>query len=172
MIILSNIEQKTLRSFLGEYNVEFVVRRFEPNDIKSLANLEKECFSRPWSEESLLTEFSKRNLFCFVAISLQNSKIIGYIGCYYVLDECYITNLAVSSLVRGQGTGRALVEEVLKEAMQRNFAFVTLEVRASNIVAINLYKRLGFKEQGMRKAYYSNPTEDAILMTKFFRCGE
>ena len=68
--------------------------------------------------------------------------------------------------------GSTLVERVLKEAMQRNFAFVTLEVRASNIVAINLYKRLGFKEQGMRKAYYSNPTEDAILMTKFFRCGE
>lgn len=152
--------------------MEFVVRKFEPNDIKSLANLEKECFSRPWSEESILTEFSKQNSFCFVAISSQSLKIIGYIGCYYVLDECYITNLAVSSLARDQGVGSTLVEKVLKEAEQRNFAFVTLEVRASNIVAINLYKRLGFKAQGMRKAYYSNPTEDAILMTKFFRCGE
>ena len=161
-----------LRSFLGEYSVEFSIRRFEPSDTKSLANLEKECFSRPWSEESLLTEFSKRNSFCFVAIAIQNSNIIGYIGCYYVLDECYITNLAVSSLARGQGVGSTLVEKVLKEAMQRNFAFVTLEVRISNIVAIKLYKRLGFKEQGMRRAYYSDPTEDAILMTKFFRCGE
>lgn len=152
--------------------MEFVVRRFKIKDIKSLGDLEKECFSRPWSEESLLTEFSKQNSFCFVAITPQNSKIIGYIGCYSVLDECYITNLAVSHLARGQGVGSTLVERVLKEAMQRNFAFVTLEVRTSNVVAINLYKHAGFKEQGIRKAYYSNPTENAILMTKFFRCGE
>lgn len=172
MIILSNIEQKMPRSFLGEYSVEFSIRRFEPSDAKSLANLEKECFSRPWSEESLLAEFDKPNSFCFVAIAAQNSNIIGYIGCYYVLDECYIANLAVSVLARGYGIGRALVKRVLKEAIQRNFAFVTLEVRASNVVAINLYKHLGFEKQGIRRAYYSNPTEDAILMTKFFRCGE
>ena len=169
---MNNIERKTLRSFLGEYSVEFSIRRFEPSDTKSLANLEKECFSRPWSEKSLLAEFDKPNSFCFVAIAAQNSNIIGYIGCYYVLDECYIANLAVSVLARGYGIGRALVKRVLKEAIQRNFAFVTLEVRASNVVAINLYKHLGFEKQGIRRAYYSNPTEDAILMTKFFRCGE
>jgi len=135
-------------------------------DISAIANIEKSCFSHPWSEQSIKDSFENNcNTFYIAEVE---SQIAGYIGLSVMADEGYILNVAVMPENRKQGIGETLVNEVLAFAKENNLAFVTLEVRASNIPAINLYNKLGFEKVGERKNYYSNPTENALLMTKYY----
>ena len=94
---------------------------------------------------------------------------MGYVGMMCVLDEGYIANVAVSPDWRRQGIGDALIAELLRRAVSRELAFVTLEVRAGNEAAKALYAKHGFVPVGLRKKYYASPTEDAVLMTKFLK---
>ena len=98
----------------------------------------------------------------------ENESILGYAGLQIVLDEGYVTNIAVTKTARGKGIGKALVEALVNLSKNKNLAFISLEVRESNLPAISLYKKFGFEDKGKRKAFYSNPTEDAIIMTKEF----
>lgn len=133
--------------------------------IKEIARLEKVCFSTPWSEDTLLDAYKTGTKF-FVA---QKGDIcMGYIGINCVVDEGYITNVAVFPEYRRQGVGKALLERVFSLARDEELAFVSLEVRVSNIPAISLYEALGFKEEGRRKNFYTSPTEDALILTKRF----
>ena len=93
--------------------------------------------------------------------------MLGYVGMMYVLDEGYISNVAVAPEARRRGVGRALITELLRRADEKALAFVTLEVRPSNEAAIALYSAFGFEPVGRRKNYYDKPSEDALLMTKF-----
>ena len=95
----------------------------------------------------------------------QDGRTAGYVGCQTVLDEGYITNVAVSPDFRRQGIARALIAELTAKAGENKLAFVTLEVRESNAPAIALYTGAGFTPVGKRKNFYSNPTENAVLMT-------
>ena len=95
----------------------------------------------------------------------QDGRTAGYVGCQTVLDEGYITNVAVSPDFRRQGIARALIAELTAKAGGNKLAFVTLEVRESNAPAIALYTGAGFAPVGKRKDFYSNPTENAVLMT-------
>ena len=90
-------------------------------------------------------------------------------GCQTVLDEGYITNVAVSPACRRQGIGRALIEELKKRAAQSGLSFVTLEARASNAPAIALYEGAGFRQVGVRRNFYTAPAEDAVLMTHYLK---
>lgn len=95
----------------------------------------------------------------------QDGRTAGYVGCQTVLDEGYITNVAVSPDFRRQGIARALIAELTAKAGENKLAFVTLEVRESNAPAIALYTGAGFVPVGKRKNFYSNPAENAVLMT-------
>ncbi len=133
--------------------------------IKSIAELEKICFSTPWSEETILQAFISGTKF-FVAV--KNGKLLGYIGISCIIDEGYIANIAVFPEHRNEGIATALLNRVFSHAKDTGLSFVSLEVRASNTAAINLYEKTGFKEEGRRKNFYDNPKEDALIMTKRF----
>lgn len=133
--------------------------------IKDIARLEALCFSEPWSEEGILEAYRLGTKF-FIA---ENSKqLMGYIGIKAVIDEGYITNVAVYPQYRGIGVATALINKVFDFAKEKGLSFVSLEVRASNTAAVSLYEKTGFKEEGRRKDFYRLPREDALIMTKRF----
>ena len=129
--------------------------------LPALAELEKQCFHAPWSEK-MMREDLGGGIFL---VAEQDVEVQGYVGCQTVLDEGYITNVAVSPDFRRQGIARALIAELTAKAGENKLAFVTLEVRESNAPAIALYAGAGFAPVGKRKNFYSNPTENAVLMT-------
>ena len=135
--------------------------------IISLAGLEKICFSEPWSEEGLRAELTKSEARFFVCE--YDGEIAGYMGMHIILDECYITNVAVFPRFRRKGIGEALVRHSVQKAAEENCSFITLEVRVSNSSAIALYEKAGFVSVGERKNFYSSPTENALIMTKELR---
>ncbi|OUP56236.1 ribosomal protein S18-alanine N-acetyltransferase [Butyricicoccus pullicaecorum] len=130
--------------------------------LPALAEIERACFHVPWSENALREELGKG---LFLVAKDENQTVCGYVGCQIVLDEGYITNVAVSPDFRRQGIGRLLIQTLNERAQQAQLAFVTLEVRASNDPAIALYTAVGYEPVGRRKNFYRAPTEDAILMT-------
>ena len=144
---------------------EMQIMAMDREHIKSIAELEKICFSTPWSEETLLQAFMSGTKF-FVAV--QNKKVLGYIGISCIIDEGYIFNIAVFPEHRNKGIATALLERVFSLAKDEQLAFVSLEVRVSNTSAINLYEKTGFIEEGRRPNFYDNPKEDALIMTKRF----
>lgn len=134
--------------------------------IPSLAAIEKACFSTPWSKEAFQEEYQNPNAFFLVAID--GAKVLGYIGCHMILDEGYIANVAVLPAYHRKGVAHALLKQLIQKAKARKLSFLTLEVRVSNLPAILLYTGAGFKPAGMRRGYYSNPREDACIMTLSF----
>ncbi len=143
-----------------------IIREMILEDIKSVAEIESLSFTHPWSADNLRESL---NSCCnHFYISQKENKVVGYIGFTVAADEVYILNVAVHPDFQGQGIGKALVEKTLNYGLKNSLAFVTLEVRESNIKAINLYSHFGFESVGKRKSYYSNPKEDAILMTRYF----
>lgn len=133
--------------------------------LAALAEIEKACFHAPWSETMLREELDKG----IFLVAERDGQAIGYVGCQTVLDEGYITNVAVSPDCRRQGVGRALIEELAQRARAQGLSFVTLEARASNAPAIALYEGAGFVRVGVRKNFYTAPSEDAVLMTLFLK---
>lgn len=134
--------------------------------IDAVAAIEAECFSHPWSKKSLEESLEKENSLFLVAV--EHEKVIGYVGMEVIVDEGYIFNVAVSADYRRRGVGYALVRELVTYSMKNSLCFITLEVRESNSAAISLYSKFGFIKAGERKNYYSDPTEAAVLMTKYF----
>ena len=128
--------------------------------------IETECFSHPWSRQSLENELNDETSLFLVA--KEENEVIGYIGMSVVIDEGYIFNVAVCEKYRKKGVATALINELVTYGKKNNFSFITLEVRESNLPAISLYSKFGFIKVGERKDYYSNPKENAILMTKYF----
>ena len=134
--------------------------------LDAVAELERSCFTVPWSRNALAEELDNA-LSAFLVALDENDRVVGYAGLQVVLDEGYITNVAVFPSCRRQGVAEALLHELLHRADEKKLAFVTLEVRASNAPAIALYEKNGFQPVGVRKNYYSAPTEDGVLMTNY-----
>jgi ribosomal-protein-alanine acetyltransferase len=132
---------------------------------ETLADLEKLCFSKPWSKRSLDNQIG--SLHAYFITALEDEAILGYGGMHCVAGECYIDNIAVFKHRRNKGVGSAIIQALEKEARRRNSEFISLEVRISNM-AVELYKKLGFVEEGRRKNFYTEPTEDALILTKRF----
>lgn len=128
--------------------------------------MERQCFSVPWTLEQLAAQLSD-SMHIFLAAEDENGSAIGYVGLMYVLDEGYISNVAVSPSRRREGIADMLLAELYARAKEKKLSFLTLEVRESNIPARSLYKKHGYTEVGRRKGYYSLPKEDAVLMTCF-----
>ena len=136
--------------------------------IAEINELEKLCFSLPWSRQALISQLPD-DMHMFIAAIGDDGQVLGYVGMMYVLDEGYISNVAVSPEHRRLGIADALINAMIDRANEKDLSFVTLEVRKSNVPAIELYIKNGFSEVGLRKNYYTKPTEDAILMTRFLK---
>lgn len=142
------------------------IKNMKAEHIPQIALLEKECFSSPWSENALFEELENPNSHFLSAT--ENGEVCGYIGVQEICGEAYITNIAVFENQRGRGIGRALLRKACEDAKIRNCEFITLEVRKSNKKAISLYLSEGFEQAGIRKNFYSEPTEDGIIYTRNF----
>lgn len=134
--------------------------------IERLAEIETECFSMPWSYDSLAEELS--NPLAVFLVALCDGEAAGYVGMTQVIDEGYMANLAVTAPMRRRGVANTLLSALIKHADEQNLSFVTLEVRRSNTAARRLYQKFGFDEAGERRDFYSNPVEDALILTKTF----
>ncbi|MBQ5748758.1 MAG: ribosomal protein S18-alanine N-acetyltransferase [Oscillospiraceae bacterium] len=132
--------------------------------VAQIAELEKRCFSDPWSETSIASELDNPLSLWFVAE--QSGTVLGYVGSQSVLDEADMMNIAVCPEARRQGIALALVEALERALRHKGVIALTLEVRASNLPAKTLYEKIGFSEVGRRKNYYYHPTEDACILKK------
>lgn len=155
-----------IEAFLERFSdsVTADIQPMKDEHIAEIAEIEKLSFSVPWSENSLRSELTNETAHFLSAVS--DGKIIGYIGVHEICGEAYITNVAVLPDYRRLGIGEMLIDAATNGAVERNCEFISLEVRISNIPAIELYKKQGYNIVGQRKNFYSNPTEDAYIMTK------
>lgn len=144
---------------------EIKIEEMTSSDIEGIASIEKECFSEPWSEQSLKAELKNKNAHFFVA--QDKGKILGYVGAHCYSGECYISNVAVFKEFQNQKIGSMLLKNLI-DFMKNKCEFISLEVRKSNLLAIKLYEKFGFKKVGVRKDFYKKPSEDALIYTLFF----
>ena len=152
----------------GKMHVRIVPMNADHLD--QVAELERICFSTPWSR-TMRAEELENALSAFLVALDDGDNVVGYAGLQVILDEGSITNVAVRPDCRRQGIAGKLLQVFLDFAQGNHLAFLTLEVRASNYDAIALYGSRGFREAGRRKNYYEHPREDAIIMTKEFTDG-
>lgn len=148
----------------------FEIVRMKEEHIQSVAQLERDCFSVPWSENALREEIDNSVSRFFVC--LFDGVVFGYGGMHIMSGECYIDNIAVNVSHRRQNIGSLLTEKLIETAKEEGAEFISLEVRKSNIPAISLYEKYGFVSVGVRKNFYDKPTEDAFIMTKMFSVKE
>lgn len=138
-------------------------------DLEGVYEIDKEAFPIPWRRSSFEEEL--KNVLATYLVAKIDENIVGYLGMWFIMDECHITNIAVSSNYRRMGIAKKLINEMFKLCKNHLTSYILLEVRANNIPAQKLYESFGFKIDGIRKNYYKNPDnthEDAILMTKEF----
>ena len=136
--------------------------------LAQIEQIEQQCFSCPWTLDQLRSQLSDER-HVFLAAVDNCGTVLGYVGMMFVLDEGYISNVAVAPAFRRQGVADSLIAALMARAGALDLAFVTLEVRAGNEPARALYAKHGFVPVGRRKNYYDLPKEDAILMTRFWK---
>ena len=140
------------------------IETMNSSHVDQIAQLEKLCFSDPWSVNSIASELDNKLSFWLVAT--EEDRVTGYIGSQTVMDETDMMNVAVHPDYRRKGIAEALVNGLVEALKRKESRCLTLEVRASNVPAIALYEKLGFSEIGRRKNYYRNPREDALILRK------
>lgn len=138
------------------------IRKMNKYDIEEISVLEKKIFKNPWSYESFKGALESEFSHYFVVE--KNNVIIGYFGMLIVLDECQIHNIGIISEEQGNGYGNKIMEFIIDYCNKNNIVYITLEVREYNFNAIILYDKFGFKKMSRIKGYYTNPTEDGLLM--------
>ena len=144
-------------------NIEF--ERMVQDDADGVARVEAACMPVPWSRQSFWEEASHSDAYYLIARDTdRDNLIIAYAGCWVLANEGHITNVAVDPEYQGQGLGRRLMNELTSRVKALGVTSMTLEVRPSNKVAINLYTSLGFRSVGQRPKYYTNPVEAAEIM--------
>ena len=141
---------------------EIIIRRMTMADVDGVAAVEAATFPTPWSRDAFISEM--KNVAARYLVAEKDGRIIGYAGAWIILDESHITNIAVLKDERGQGIGRALTHGLMQYLSNLGAAYATLEVRKSNEVAQSLYVSLGFIKLGVRKRYYEDNGEDALIM--------
>jgi ribosomal-protein-alanine N-acetyltransferase len=140
----------------------FTIRPMVEADLPQILEIERATFASPWSERSFVKDLHDKRSFCIVPEVEGN--VGGYAIAWFVVDELHIANLAVRPEYRRKGLGRKLLESLLQEARRRETRLVTLEVRMSNVPAIELYHRYGFRDVALRRRYYEPDKEDALVM--------
>ena len=147
-----------------------ILREMLVEDLEQVIEIENQLFSVPWTKEGYFT-FLTRDDTMFLVVE-EKGKILGYCGLLMVLDEGDVTNVAVCRERQREGIGNFLVSSLLRLAGDQGISMIHLEVRSGNETAIRLYERLGFQRDGIRRNYYSDPEEDAVLMTWHSHLGE
>lgn len=132
-------------------------------DLPEILELEKKSCPAPWSKQTFMDELTRNHLAHYHVVTL-DERAIGYCGMWMIIDEAHVTNLAIHPDFQGRGLGKALLMHMMAEAVRLGAKKMTLEVRASNHIAQSLYKKLGFTASGIRRGYYTDNHEDAIIM--------
>ncbi|WP_241781548.1 ribosomal protein S18-alanine N-acetyltransferase [Paenibacillus sp. DMB5] len=148
---------------VGDQGSELVFRLMKLEDIPEILVIEREAFTMPWTEEAFRNELTHNHFAKYMVMELQE-RIIGYAGMWAIVDEAHVTNIALLEAYRGRKWGERLLDELMRTAGFLGMKSITLEVRVSNEVAQNLYRKKGFRPAGTRKGYYSDNREDALIM--------
>lgn len=139
-------------------------RRMTIDDVQAVHKIELASFPTPWTLDSFYYEMTENQYAHYLVAEEETGEIIGFCGIWLVIDAAQITNVAVVKSVRGQGIGETLMREAMRVAKEANMDVMSLEVRVTNTVAQNLYRKLGFLDGGLRKGYYTDNQEDALVM--------
>jgi len=142
---------------------KYEFRYMTVKDIEEVYIIESISFPTPWSKEAFYNELTQNHFATYIVIE-HEGHLVGYCGVWIVVDEAHITNIAVLPQFRGYKLGENLLRRIMQEAKSRGAATMTLEVRVSNLIAQNLYKKLGFQDGAIRKRYYTDNQEDALVM--------
>ncbi len=142
--------------------IEYILMAAE--HVSAVAEIEKICFSDPWSVNSIAGELD--NPLSLWVIALDGDRVVGYVGSQTVLGGADMMNLAVAPEYRKQGIGERLVNQLVERLQKKGAISLCLEVRQSNLPAISLYEKLGFQQVGLRPNYYRNPRENALILRK------
>ena len=140
-----------------------IIRRMKVEDLEQVMKIEHSCFPTPWSVSAFQSELKDNDYARYFCLEL-NGKVIGYMGLWFILEEGHITNVAILPEYRGKHLGEFLMRSVIDKMVDEGMERMTLEVRLTNYPAQRLYDRLGFVKAGVRKGYYSDNQEDAIIM--------
>lgn len=146
---------------MGEKSVN--IRKASIEDVEQICKIELASFTTPWSGDAFINELTQNKLAYYYVVEL-NSEIVGYAGMWIIFDEAHITNIAIHPKARGLKLGELLMKYMFTMAKFYGANSMTLEVRVSNHVARNLYTKLNFEEKGIRKNYYADTLEDALIM--------
>ena len=142
----------------------FLIRKMTEKDLDEILLIESVSFSLPWSRESYQSEL--KNELATYLIAERQGEVAGYLGIWVVFEEAFLTNVAVAPSFRSRGLGKALMQEGERVARQGGAHYILLEDRPSNLRALTMYRSLGYEARGLRKGYYSDNNEDAIIMCK------
>ena len=145
-----------------------IVRRMQEEDIEAIAKIEVETFTDAWTMQGIRDTFQQKH--AMITVAELKSEVVGYCILYYVLDEGEIARIAMAPSARGKGFGRRLLEFTAKQCAQLQVTRLLLDVRESNVTARAFYSAFGFREDGIRKRFYENPQEDAVLMSALISC--
>ncbi|MFD2670826.1 ribosomal protein S18-alanine N-acetyltransferase [Marinicrinis sediminis] len=144
-------------------SMEPQIRKMTLQDVPAICMIEREAFATPWSEEAFIHELTQNHFACYLVMETGN-QIVGYGGMWMVMNEAHITNIAITEAYRGRKWGEKLLDRLQQIAKDYGCSGMTLEVRVSNEIAQQLYRKFGFREEGIRKRYYSDNQEDALIM--------
>jgi ribosomal-protein-alanine acetyltransferase len=147
--------------------MDFLIRNARESDINVILSIEKQCFSMPHTREQLVSCLDE-SMHVFPVAVREDGSVLGYVEMTVIVDEGYISNVAVAQPFRRQGIADSLLGYLINYGIESSLSFITLEVRESNDAAISLYKNHNFKIAGFQRNYYTEPKENAIIMTRYF----
>lgn len=151
--------------------INISIQKMKLNDLQQVLEIESQSFTTPWSHYAFLTELRDNSFAYYFVAKLESpnqkdQQIIGYAGMWIIMDEAHITTIAVGQSYRCMGVGEKLLLHIIETAKEKRVVGMTLEVRESNVAARHLYEKLGFEVRGIRKKYYTDDNEDALIMWK------
>lgn len=141
----------------------YTFRLLKEHDVAEVLQIERASFTLPWTEDAFKNEFSQNKFAVYIGLE-DDGTLIGYCGVWIIVDEAHITNVAVLPEYRGRKLGEALMKKIMETAVEMGAKTMTLEVRVTNHIAQSLYRKLGFQDGAIRKNYYSDNQEDALVM--------
>ncbi len=146
-------------------NIQTVtIQPMQPEDVDGVIRIEQDAYGdHHWSKDSFLNELNN-DLARYYALHTTDGTLAGYAGCWHILEEAHITNIAIAKDFRRKNFSQALLKRLIDDCYKEEIKYITLEVRVSNTPAINLYTKFGFTSFGTRKKYYQNNNEDALIM--------